>query len=240
MDINKNIIENALNFYEIDNQAYINKCHSYITNILLLLGYNTHLNNMKKYRLDEEQCKMHKKRVKDCLINDIFERKYDGIRISQMLWGVYFVNVKLLEVGRLQYECCKCNPMTKKEELCIKIHIPSGKKLDIKEVKNSLNKSNELIDKYFRLDNPKYYCESWLLSNQVRYMLDDNSNISKFHDLFDIIEGEGCIDDILNFVYNIKECYNYTNLEENTSLQRKIKEFLLEGKKIYLGIGTLR
>lgn len=183
---------------------------------------------------------IHKKRVKECLTRDIYERKYEGIRISQMLWGTYFVNVKLIEVGRLQYEYCKRNPITKQEELCIKIHIPSGEKLDIKDVKESLNKSEELIKKYFKLDNPKYYCESWIFSNQVRNMLNDNSNIAKFNDLFDIIEGEECIGDILNFVYNVKECNNYKDLEENTSLQRKIKQFLIEGKTINLGIGTLK
>lgn len=289
MYIDKQIIENALNFYEIDNQEYINKCyecieninnnsnlqteideiynilyidktnkiselwtlkninelfknmcHPFITNILLLLGYNTHLNNMKKYGLDEKQSIIHKKRVKECLTKDIYERKYEGIRISQMLWGSYFVNVKLIEIDRLQYGYCKYSPITKQEELCIKIHIPSGKKLEIKEVKVSLNKSKELISKYFKLDNPKYYCESWLLSNQVRNMLDNNSNIAKFYNMFDIIEGEECIDDILNFVYNVKECYNYKDLVENTSLQRKIKQFLIEGEKINLGIGILK
>ena len=32
----------------------------------------------------------------------------------------------------------------------------------------------------------------------------------------------------------------YKDLEENTSLQRKIKHFLIEGKTINLGIGTLK
>lgn len=290
MKVDKNTIKNALKFYEITNQEYINKCyecieninnnsdiqlkfeeiynilyidktdkisklwkfskndelfgnncHPFITNILLLLGYNIHIENMKKYKLDEEQYKIHKKRVKECLTNDIYERKYKGIRISQMLWGAYFINMKLIEVGRLQYECSKTNPLTQKQELCIKIHIPRDKKLYIEDVKDSLYKSKELINKYFKLENPKYYCKSWLLSNQVKDMLDENSNIVKFRNLFDIIESEECgIEDILNFVYNIKEIHNYKDLKEDTSLQRKMKQFLIEGKKIKMGIGTLK
>ena len=49
----------------------------------------------------------------------------ENIRISQMIWAGYFINTKLIEVGRLQYE---------KNENYIKIHIPSGDKLEIKKV----------------------------------------------------------------------------------------------------------
>lgn len=215
-------------------------CHPFITNILLLSGYKEHSNNIEKYKLDNEQCNIHKERVKAALTNDIYQRHYNGIRISQMLWGTYFVNLRLIEVGRLQYELCNNNPITNKEELCIKIHIPSDKKLESNEVEYSLNESKELIKKYFKLDNKKYYCNSWLLSNQIRKLLPDNSNIAKFHDMFNIIETEECVDDILNFVYNIRSIDNYNNLVEDTSLQRKIKQYLLEGKTIRKGIGVLK
>ena len=38
------------------------------------------------------------------------------------------------------------------------------------------------------------------------------------------------IDDILNFVYNIRECDNYSDLQENTLLQKKLKSMLMNGK----------
>lgn len=289
MNINKNTIKQAIEFYNIQDEQYLNKCyecidfinersdinvkvnelyntlykdknnniselwkiknieelfgqncHPFITNIILLSGYKEHLNNMEKYKLDNEQCNIHKERVKGTLTNDIYQRHYNGIRISQMLWGTYFINLKLLEVGRLQYELCKNNPITNKEELCIKIHIPSDKKLESNDVKHSLNKSKEVIKKYFKIDDAKYYCNSWLLSNQIRKLLPDNSNIAKFHDMFNIIEAEECVDDILNFVYNIRSIENYNNLAEDTSLQRKIKQYLLEGKAIRKGIGVLK
>lgn len=289
MDIDKNLIEEALKFYEINDDKYIdgckkcineinhdlnlkfkidkiydilyidnnnkisqlwniksidelfeNKCNPFVTNILLLLGYKIHLNNMKKYNFDKEQCDIHKKRVRECLTNDIYIRKYEGIRISQMLWGAYFINVKLIECGILQYEFSKFNPITKDKELCIKIHIPKIKKLDISEVKLSLNKSELYIYKYFKLSNPKYYCVSWLLSNQIKSILNKNSNIAKFQDLFNIVEGKECIDDILNFVFNLNKYNDYYQLNEQTSLQRNIKKFLIDGKIIKEGIGILK
>lgn len=215
--------------------------HPFITNVLLLLGYKFHINNMKLYNLDENQINIHKKRVKESLINDIKIRNYDGIRISQMLWGAYFINLRIIEVGRLQYELIKFNPLNESEEKkCLKIHIPAGEKLDINKVKISLKDSKNEIKKYFNLENPEYYCTSWLLSRQINSIIDKNSNIAKFYSLFDVEDSENGINDILNFVYNIKECDDYNKLPENTSLQRKVKRMLIFGNKIKLGQGVLK
>lgn len=194
MNIDKKLIKEALEFYQINDIIYAEKCdrciefidknskmkkkaykilnilygdknnqiselwkiknteelfgkdiHLYITNVLLLCGYKIHLSNMKKYKLDEEQCCIHKKRVRETLTNDIYKRNYQGIRISQMLWGVYFINLRIIEVGRLQYELDNYNPITRNEELCIKIHIPGSESLDIYDVEQSLIDSKSVI-----------------------------------------------------------------------------------------------
>ena len=213
----------------------------FITNILLLSGYKVHQNNIEKYHLDEKQIKIHKVRVKECLLNDIKVRKYDGIRISQMLWGAYFINLKIIEVGRLQYEFVKFNPLNEKEyKECIKIHIPSGEKLLEKQVKDSITKSKKEIIKYYNLENPEYYCSSWLLSPSINRILDRNSNIAKFYNMFEIIDEKDGLDDVLNFVFNVKNITQYSQLKEDTSLQRKIKEMLLRNGKITIGVGYLK
>ena len=213
----------------------------YITSLLLLAGYKIHESNMEKYSLDKKQLEIHKKRVKETLVNDIELRKYDGIRISQMLWGAYFVNIRIIEVGRLQYEFGKVNPLNEKEyKECIKIHIPSGDKLTEEKVKESIIKSKEQILKYFNLENPEYYCSSWLLSPTINKVIDKSSNIAKFYNMFEILEEKDGIEDILNFVFNVKKCNNYDELVENTSLQIKIKEMLLRNEKLTIGIGILK
>ena len=113
------------------------KINPFITNILLLLGLEYHKENIKKYNFDNEQIKIQKQRIRECLLNDIVNKHYDGIRISQMLWGTYFINARLIECGRLQFEPTINNK--------IKIHIPAGKNLDINEVKKSIQNSRELL-----------------------------------------------------------------------------------------------
>ena len=85
------------------------------------------------------------------MLNDIVNKHYDGIIISQMLWGTYFINARLIEYLRLQFEPTINNK--------IKIHIPAVKNLDINEVKKSIQNSRELLKKYYNIENPKYICE---------------------------------------------------------------------------------
>lgn len=208
------------------------KINPFITNILLLLGLEYHKENIKKYNFDNEQIKIQKQRIRECLLNDIVNKHYDGIRISQMLWGTYFINARLIECERLQFEPTINNK--------IKIHIPAGKNLDINEVKKSIQNSRELLKKYYNIENPKYICESWLLSKEISKMLDENSNIKKFQKLFEIQSSKNGIDDVLNFVFNLKKCDNYNELPETTVLQKSIKNFLIDNGTIYEGYGELK
>ena len=70
---------------------------------------------MKKLGFDSYQINKHLFRVRECLLKDIYERGYSGIRVSQLLWDVYFINGKLIEIDRLQYEYVN--------DAIIKIHI---------------------------------------------------------------------------------------------------------------------
>ena len=209
--------------------------NKFIHNIILLSGYKIHEKNMSKYNFDTYQVLVHKNRVRECLTNDIYNRKLKGIRLSQTLWGIYFINIRLIEVGRLQYEYCN-----NKKGKYIKIHIPKGDKLLYNEVLNSIKNSKKEIKKYFKIENYEYYCESWLLSKDITKLLDGNSNIAKFQQLFDITEGKNAIRDILNFVYDLQQIDSYYDLPEETSLQSKIKDLLINGKEIHIGIGKLK
>lgn len=131
------------------------------------------------------------------------------------------------------------NPITKTKEKCIKIHIPKGNALDIRLVKDSLEKADNEIKKYFGINNFNYYCEFWLLSKKVRKCVSDDSNIAKFQELFDMVEMDECTKDILNFVYGVIECSDYNQLKEETSLQRNLKQMLLNNEIIKKEIGKL-
>ena len=265
--LNKDTIDKALNFYNIDLQ-YRDKCYNcieeinkkeklslvfsklykklyieefikikdlwqyknidelfggnvnpFITNIMVLLGYNYHIKNMQQYNFDIAQINIHKKRVKECFESDLKIRKRNGIRISQMLWAIYFIRARIVEIGGLQFEYYSNS--------VVKIHIPKNTDLNVLSIKKSIKKANFEIKQIYAINNFKYICNSWLLSKQIYEIIDKNSNIAKFYNLFDICEGEECTKDILNFVYGIDKCEDYSLLSEDTTLQSNIKKKLL-------------
>ena len=153
-----------------------------------------------------------------------------------MLWSVYFVRTKLIEVKGLQYE----RFLNDDNSISIKMHIPTGTKIDAVSVKASVKASIEQLREIFGIENVPYLCESWLLCNQIYEVINKESNIAQFHDLFDVEDGENCIDDILNYVYKTSLCEDYSLLNEETSLQRVIKKELLGNKTFYLGNGVFK
>lgn len=215
-------------------------CNLFITSVMILLGYDIHKKNMSKYNLSEEQKNIHIKRVKDALLDDIYKRGYESVRISQMLWASYFINLRIIEVGSLQYEIVSENPITKEKEDCIKMHVPKGASLKEEYVLSSIRKSVYEIEKYFNIKDINYYMESWLLSSEVLNLLDNNSNILKFSKLFYIKSGKECTRDILDFVFNDVYAKNYNSLVCKTSLQTKLKRLLVNKNEIHIGIGKLK
>ncbi len=216
------------------------KIHPFVTNILLLSGFIIHKEVIRKNNIDESQVAINKKRVKQALTDDIYVRKLEGIRISQMIWGSIFVNFKIIEVGNLQFELTSVNPVNNKKEFCLKIHIPKQERLNIDEAIKSIKRSSIEIRKYFKLEKLKYYCCSWLLSKDIKNILPKASNILRFQKLFEITEGEDCKKDILNFVFGITKDINFEKLEEKTFLQKELKKMLINNRKICLGMGVLK
>ena len=205
--------------------------HPFVTIVALLCGCQLHQRNMEKHHFDEVQQSIHKTRMKEVLTKDIVQRGLESIRISQMIWGTYFINVRLVEVGRLQYEYVDMHT--------IRIHIPSDEKLEVLKVIDSITSSKNVIKRYFKVEKPQYVCDSWLLSPEIHQLVSKDSNIYQFYELFNVSKGYDCIRDIFDFVYRTKEC-DYRELAEETSLQRVIKEYLLDGNCIHLGCGILK
>ncbi len=216
------------------------ECNLFITSVMILLGYDIHRKNMSKYNLSDEQKSIHIKRVKNALLDDIYIRGYESVRISQMLWASYFINLRIIEVGGFQYELASENPITKEKEECIKMHVPKGASLKEEDVRSSIRKSTYEIERYFNVKDINYYIESWLLSPEVLALLDDNSNILKFSKLFSIKSMGECTRDILDFVFNDVYIKDYNLLVCKTSLQVKLKSLLINKKEIHIGIGKLK
>jgi hypothetical protein len=216
--------------------------------IILLSGYKKHLEIMKLKKYDWYQIDEQRRNIKKIVLGDFKKFGIYGIRFSQMVWGSYFMNGKIIQCGRLQYEIKTTCPnslinLIKNIKNYAYIHIPGGDKLEIDDVIASLTMAKKYIPKYFREINmlkTVFYTKSWLLSDDLDDILESNSNILRFKRLFKVLGQEENIDDFLNFVFScgIKKV-EYKKLEGKTSLQRGLKQKILERKVLHVGFGIL-
>lgn len=150
-------------------------------------------------------------------------------------WTPRQVSCKLFRIGQLEYEFTQLDGTS-----AVSLHIPTD--VDLRpdvlypSVKSGLAELYRLFPEY---RGKTVFCHSWLLSPMLKDFLSEDSNILHFQKLFDIDPKGIPGNDVLLWVFKNyklpKEAY-----PENTSLQRKLKRFLLDGGQFLEGWGQLR
>lgn len=185
-----------------------------------------------------------------------------GRGLENINWLKNHISFELFRIGRLQFQFCTCsNPILcysklpfNKGERVIYVHIPQGEKLDYDECIKSLKLADEFFKKYFPEYNYNFYfCESWLIFENNKNFMAENSNIVKFMSLFDIhysVNAEfqpferifGTNSNFNSLFYKLnksKRKSDINSLSELTSLQKSAKKYLQSGNKLGIGIGTI-
>ena len=211
--------------------------------VVLLSGYKQHIANMQRLNFDNVQIEKHKHRIYECCTIGLDTYGLSYMQDSQLKWGNIFVNAHIYEIGRLQFEVNKyeynIEDFDMKDEFCVDVHIPRGGKLDNSLVEESLIAAQNILPKIYKelQQKPKFFLFSWLLSKEVNDLLPEDSNIKMFSKRFKIIKN--CISSSLNHFLFDKYDWDIKNFPENTSLQKIVKQKLLEGEKFYDAIGML-
>lgn len=141
----------------------------------------------------------------------------------------------LFRLGTLEYEMFKLD-----DEIAISIHIPKGADLSNEALDSSIEYSKEFFKKYFpKYYGVKYFCESWLMSPNLKYVLPETSRILAFQNRFKLKE---FVEDGIGYKFFIFDDLNIEpkDFTENTSLERNIKKFVLSGGKIGHAISILK
>ena len=141
----------------------------------------------------------------------------------------------------------KQNILIQPGDFCINIHIDRNGRLEPKSVNMSLKESQKKLKKYFPLLKNKnliYRCHSWLLSQQMGNFLTPDRHIMYFQNLFFILPpySEDTGDDFFRFLFNTQKSkldFSIENLAEDTSLRKKVKEYLLNGNQVQEGRGLI-
>lgn len=160
---------------------------------------------------------------------------YGTYGFDRGFWTTRQVSCKLFRIGQLEYELTILN-----NQPIVSLHIPTDVDMrpDILQpsIKYGLSELYRLFPEYV---GKPVYCHSWLISPQLKELLPENSNILRFQEMFDIEPEATPGNDVLLWVFKNpklpKEDY-----PENTSLQRKLKRFFLDGGQFLEGKGYLR
>ena len=126
-------------------------------------------------------------------------------------------------------------------ERVISVHIPSDAVL----TRESLDRTYKMCYEFFRKFFPgftydKIYCHSWLMSPDLKYILQDGSRILEFQSDYELVytsdDSSSCL---FWLFYKDGADIDYNSLPENTSLRKAAKKRLLDGGKVRSGIGII-
>lgn len=149
-------------------------------------------------------------------------------------WTFRQLSMRIFRIGQLEFEMMR-------EPFAIAMHIPSDSKITSENVDASIAAARAFFAKYYpEYAQAPFGCESWLLSPTLRGLLGPDSRIGAFSDRFMLIHVDPDPKDVWEWLFRASEDTPVEELPETTSLQKKVKYYLLEGGSIGVARGILK
>lgn len=153
-------------------------------------------------------------------------------------WVANTLRLKVFRLGRLQFE-----PSVLEADIpgypagtpVLEVHIPAEEPLDPDAVAASLEAAPRFFETCFHRQFSLFRCHSWLLSPQLKELLPENARIIRFQNLFTVYAQDPerqAEERVFGFLAEDPADY-----PENTALQRSLKEALLAGTSVNMGLG---
>lgn len=149
-------------------------------------------------------------------------------------WAVREISMQEFRIGELEYE------MTIQDnKKLISIHIPSDVNMTSSNLRKSYLDARDFFANYYpEFAKVDMICGSWLLAPALKKLLPDSSKIIQFQNSFELTSQEDDSSGFLDWIYGRRDI-PFENLPEETSLQRKLKPYLLNRGKVEWANGTL-
>lgn len=139
-------------------------------------------------------------------------------------WTVRQLSGKIFRIGELEYELANHDGQN-----VISLHIPSDTRLKTALLRISYDTAKVfLAENYPAWADCPMLCHSWLLCPALKQVLPEQSNILRFQKSFDITVNNIESDGYRAWVYKCSQL-PLEQLQEDTSLQRNLKRYLLAG-----------
>lgn len=158
-------------------------------------------------------------------------------------WVWRQLSLVLFRIGQLEFEVSNIDETLanklniNKNNKVLYVHIPSDAICTIQELEYSYYKANEFFKKYFNAEY-LFLCSSWLLGKELEYLIKENSGIYNFRKDYEIIDYFES-DDYIQWVFD-KFDGNIKDFIPKTNLQKSIKQHIIDGGKMTVGLGILK
>lgn len=167
------------------------------------------------------------------------------------VWGVYCgpwlahsILLRCFCLGRLQFEvvpsdfsCELAGHVLQSQDKVINVHIPSFGKLGYEDVLDAYSRAAKFFGHLFPDGAVWFRCKTWMLYPPVNALL-SKGNIKRFFEDFNIVHAfvDPNVDDRYR-IFMVPSDVPVTEYPENSTLQRNLKAWLLEGNSMGLGVG---
>lgn len=156
-------------------------------------------------------------------VNEHME-SYGRYGFDRGFWTVRQVSCKLLRIGSLEYELIE-----QEGKPVISLHIPSDADLGQEALRASYLAARQALGRAFPpYRNAPMYCHSWLLSPTLGSVLPEGSRILAFQRSFDVTPLETPNLGFVQWVFKTPEL-PVSAYPEHTTLQRRLKQLLIDG-----------
>lgn len=161
-------------------------------------------------------------------------------------WNALLLHMRIFRLGRLEYQ-----PRTLEHDILLgdtaliagtpvlEVHIPAGTPLCRQELSASLCSAGPFFERYFQRSFSCFHCHSWLLSPALHSLLPPGSGILQFQSFFTVYGEDFSFPQAEQRVFGciLADPQQYP---ARTSLQRALKQHLLAGNRIGMGMGIAR
>lgn len=206
----------------------------------LQFAFGKYQSHTEVYKYDEDILVV---AVKDTPINEsgeyadqdnvFIKAKYE--KLDGDILSAHLVNTEtgIIDLTPSNIDLSKYKLLLKPGDDILGVHIPASGKMDYDECLKSFDLARVFFPKHFPEFNFKAFtCDSWLLSNEIKGIVSENSNIYKFSSLFTKYISKGTHPFIYKWIFGF-DCEDVAKMQPTSSMAKKVQQLVLSGGDIY-------
>jgi len=129
---------------------------------------------------------------------------------------------------------CGYREVLRRGDPIINVHIPAKDPFNARICEESYENARRIFAKHYpEFEYKAFCCFSWMMEKRLYEIMGRDTNITLFADKFHAFPQRSAAKDVYGNLFHVLPDTPTSELPENTSMQRKVKAYMLEGKYFY-------